>query len=170
MAQLGSDYITYSIIQCIIRNTCPQLPQIQMWSPHLTQTAADSNAPGRLPEILGRSWLQPNFSLMGKICPLLTLILPTTVSTDGRSLALQKASWLTLRAQKIHDCPMHAWPLSSRKFLRNVSRCHKTCVHRQQTTTVYNLTAAAARGNWTFHSMNQSDLFRLKYPRRLKIK
>lgn len=34
---------------------------------------------------------------------------------------------VTLSAQKMHEGPRHAWPVSSRKLRRNMSRCHNTC-------------------------------------------
>jgi len=44
-----------------------------------------------------------------------------------RRQAYSKKNGLTLSAQKMHEWSMHACPLSSRKFLRNASRCHRTC-------------------------------------------
>lgn len=41
---------------------------------------------------------------------------------------------LTLSAQKIHDSCIQAWPLSSRKLRRKMSKCQRTCERKKTTT------------------------------------
>ncbi len=62
-------------------------------------------------------------------------------------LSWSTRSFLTLRAQKIHELPMQAWPDNKRKLLRKTSKCHNTCKYKTRKLSETNF--ANSHPTWT---------------------